>query len=106
MSPYERLTREKPTLHHIRVFGCGAFVYNESPKSKVHARAVSAIYLGSDNHDIFKCELLASRKIFYSKHVTFDEPAFPALEFPDSSCEEEPEHITYSTNPELGTASE
>lgn len=84
-SPYELLTNQKPPLHHIRVFGCAAFVYNEEPKSKVHARAKPAIYLGSDDYGVHTCEIIPERKIVQCKHVTFDESSFPALEFDSSS---------------------
>lgn len=36
-SPLEILTGQQPTLEHIRVFGCSAFVQNNQPKSKARA---------------------------------------------------------------------
>ena len=86
-SPQEVLTNHKPSLHYIRVFGSPAFVYDEDPKSKVHARAEPGIYLGSDDYGVFTCELLRNRKIVRSRHVTFDEAEFPALEFGSSSSD-------------------
>jgi len=84
-SPYEIVTGNRPPLHYVRVFGCASFIYNEDPESKVHARATPGIYLGSDDNGIFKCEVLKSRKIVYSRNVTFDEEQFPAIDFAESS---------------------
>jgi len=88
-SPFEALTKSQPTLHHIRVFGCAAFVYDEDPKSKVHSRANPAIYLGSNDDGIFTCEIISTRKIVESRHVSFDESSFPALEIEESSSSED-----------------
>ena len=79
-TPYEKLTAEKPTLKHIRVFGCAAFVFNHEPKTKVHSRASPGIFPGCDDNGVYSIELLASRKLIRSVHVTFDEETFPALE--------------------------
>ena len=84
-SPFEKLTGKKPMLNHVRVFGCTAFMYDHKLRSKVHARALPAIYLGSDDNGVYTVELLASRKIVNSVHVTFDETAFPGLEKDRSS---------------------
>lgn len=84
-SPFEKLTNGKPSLHYIRVFGCSAFAYDENPLSKVHARSKIGIYLGSDDYGIFTVELLKGKKILYSRHVTFHENKFSALEFNSSS---------------------
>lgn len=78
-SQYQKLSGNQPSLHHIRVFGCTAFIYDRTPTSKVHARAQVGIYLGSDDHGIYKCEIRSSRKIVFSRNVTFDEYSFPAL---------------------------
>lgn len=40
------ITESKPTLRHVRFFGCAAFVYEDDPKLKVHARASPAVMLG------------------------------------------------------------
>ena len=84
-SPFEALTGNKPKLKHVRVFGCAAFVYNESPKSKVHARAIPGIFLGCDDNGVYLVESLVDRKLVNSVHVTFDEASFPGLENRESS---------------------
>ncbi len=84
-SPYEKLTGNIPSVKYLKVFGCAAFVYNNHPKSKVHSRGQPGIVLGCSDHGIYKVELSSSRKIVYTRHVTFDESSFPALEEDSSS---------------------
>ncbi len=79
-SPFEKLTGNKPTLRHVRVFGCSAFVYNHDPATKVHARSMPGIFLGCNDHGVYAVELITSRKLVNSVHTTFDEDTFPALE--------------------------
>lgn len=84
-SPYEKLTGQKPSLKHIRVFGCAAFVYDEHPKSKFHSTGRPRIFLGCNDHGVYTVELLAEKRTVNSVHVTFDESSFLALENMDSS---------------------
>lgn len=84
-TPYETLTGKQPTLKHAKVFGCSAFVYNHSPKTKVHGRASPAIFLVCNDHGVFTVERMTDGKIINSVHVTFDEESFPALDKSDSS---------------------
>lgn len=84
-SPYEKLTGKKPTLKHVRTFGCAAFIYEHKPKSKVHAKASPAIMLGCNDHGVYTVELLSTNHIVNSVHVTFDETSFPGLQHSESS---------------------
>lgn len=84
-TPFEHLTGEKPSLKHVRVFGCAAFVYDHFMKSKVNARAIPAIMLGCNDYGVYTVERLTDRKIINSVHATFDETNFPAFELSDSS---------------------
>jgi hypothetical protein len=59
-SHYEKHTKIKTNLHHIRVFGCAAFVYNCHPRTKVPARASPGIYLGCDDNGVYTVEMLQS----------------------------------------------
>lgn len=49
-SPFEKLFNKKQSLHYVRMFGCGAYVYDDDLKSKIRARANPGIYLGSDDN--------------------------------------------------------
>lgn len=95
-SPYERLTGEKPTLKHVRTFGCAAFVYEHQPKSKVHAKAAPAIMLGCNDHGVYTVERLDDHRIVNSVHVTFDESSFPGLDHSASSSSGEGSEFSQS----------
>ncbi len=72
-------------MKHVRVFGCSAFVYNEHPKSKAHARAEPGIFLGCNDNGVYMVEKIVDRKLVNSVHVSFDEESFPGLLNSDSS---------------------
>lgn len=76
----EMLTEKLLSLNHARVFWCPAFVYNESPKSKVHARAQPGILLSSDDHGVYTVEPLESREYVISVYMTFDKTSLLAPE--------------------------
>lgn len=84
ISPYEKLTAQKPRLTVMRVFGCSAFVYNENPKSKFHSTGQAGIMLGCNDQGVYTVELVASKQTVNSVHVKFDELSFPGLNHPDS----------------------
>eukprot|EP00171_Calliarthron_tuberculosum_P001098 IDg1098t1 len=71
-----------------KTFGCTAFVYEQEPKSKVHARAAPSIMLGCNDNGIYTVERLTDGKIIDSVHVTVDEYSFPALDRSSSSSSE------------------
>ena len=98
-SAFEKLTGTKPTLKHIRVFGCAAFVYEHDPVSKIHATAAPAIMLGCNDNSVYTLERLNDKKIINSVHVTFDEQSFPKLDLSDSSSsgEENDEYTDYDS---------
>ena len=62
-TPYEKLTGEKPKLHHLRTFGCSTFIYKNNPESKVHAWATPGILLGCKDHSVYIVERLSDGKI-------------------------------------------
>lgn len=84
-SPFKALTGQKPTLKYIRVSCSAAFVYNENPKSKVHARSIPGVYLENDDNCVYMVETLDEHNLLRSAHSTFDESIFPELDVSDSS---------------------
>lgn len=80
MTPYENLTGQKPTLKHVCVFGCAAFVYEHAPNSKLHALASPSLFLGCNDNGLYTVERLLDKNIINSVHVTFDERSFPVLD--------------------------
>eukprot|EP00171_Calliarthron_tuberculosum_P019463 IDg19463t1 len=100
-SPYEKLTGKKPTLKHVRTFGCAAFIYEHEHKSKVHAKAAPAIMLGCNDYGIYTVELLDNHRIVNSVHVTFDEGSFPGLDLSASSSSGEGSEFDFSSSSEI-----
>lgn len=78
-TPYEKLTGIKPSLHHLRVFGCRTFVLNTNPSlTKWAPRSTKCIFLGYDSTSRgFGNYHRGSQKILISKDVEFDELTFP-----------------------------
>lgn len=72
ISRYDKLTGKRPNLKYAHPFRCAAFVYTETPKSKLHARAHFAIMLGCNDHGVYTIEKLTDEKITNSVYGTFD----------------------------------
>ena len=83
---YLVMTGHKPSLKHIRVFGCAAYVLRQPSGSKFESRVVEGVYLETLDHGIYKVLIttdMSIPRIVQSRHVTFDESTFlgaPALE--------------------------
>ncbi|GLT36101.1 hypothetical protein SLA2020_105040 [Shorea laevis] len=79
-SPFEKLFRLKPNYHKLRVFGCLCFPwlrpYN-SNKLQYRSRPCLFVRYSSENLS-YKCLDLSTQKLFYSRHVIFQEHTFPA----------------------------
>ena len=78
-TPFQRLLGAPPTLDHLRVFGCLCFPNQAATAPhKPAARSTACIFLGyPSDHRGYRCFDLASRRVITSRHVTFDEHAFP-----------------------------
>ena len=77
-TPFEVLNGEKPSVKHLRVFGCGAWVFIPSDvrKTKLSPKAELMTYLGTTDHgDLFM--RAPNNVIFTSSHAEFDEEFFP-----------------------------
>ena len=73
MFSFRKIEGRKPIAKHLRPFGCAAFVYELNPKSKIHARTISAIILRCNDHVVYTVEKLTVGKVINSFHVAFDE---------------------------------
>lgn len=77
-SPYEILHGAPPAYSSLPTFGCLCY-HLEVHSSQIGARhklglADCCIFLGySDDHKGFRCFSLCRRRVFISRHVTFDE---------------------------------
>lgn len=74
-TPYWMFFDEKPSLKHLRVFGCLAYVLRLSKGSKFDTNAIEGVYLETLEHGVFRI-LVADDddfpKLFELRHVTFD----------------------------------
>ena len=79
-TPYELLHGSKPDISHLRVFGCGAYVYlpPEVRKNKLSPKSELMIYLGvgagGHNHKFMRSP---NNVIFTAAQAVFDEHLFP-----------------------------
>ena len=78
-SPTQILYRRIPSYSHLRIFGCLCFpLFPSTTINKLQARSTPCVFLGYPaNHRGYKCYDLSTKKIFISRHVTFDETHFP-----------------------------
>lgn len=86
----ERFTGKLPTLHHVRIFGCEAFIYNAPTPSKFHAKTVPEIHLGVNDHGSYSVETFTDKKIQEFVLISlFDELTLPVLSHSAFSSGEE-----------------
>lgn len=74
-SPYSILHGAPPAYSSLRAFGCLCYVHiSKSIRHKFEPKADCCIFLGySDDHKGFRCFSLCRRRVFISRHVTFEE---------------------------------
>jgi hypothetical protein len=79
-TPTERLNKERPTVEHLRVFGCAAYVFipAEVHENKLAPKSELMVYLG--NHPGGKGWIFMrgpNNVIFSAAQATFDESLYP-----------------------------
>ncbi|PIL36552.1 hypothetical protein GSI_00241 [Ganoderma sinense ZZ0214-1] len=88
-TPYELLNGTKPDISHLRIFGCGAYVFlpPEVCKNKLSPKSELMIYLGvgAGNHN-HKFMRLPNNVIFTAAQALFDESNYSFL-LPDDGDE-------------------
>lgn len=74
-TPFEAWFNKKPSLDHLRIFGCNAYVHVPSQKRrKLDARAERYIFVGySSQSKGYRLWDSATKRITISRDVTFDE---------------------------------
>ena len=85
-TPYELLHGHVPDFRHLRVFGCLCYpnIIAISPH-KLAARSVACVFLGyPDERKGYRCYDPTTRRILFSRHVTFVESVFPFKTLPKS----------------------
>ena len=79
-TPHEQLNRKKPTVDHLRVFGCGAYVYipAEVRSNKLAPKSELMTYLGNaPGGKGWQFMRVPNNIICTSAHAIFDETMFP-----------------------------
>jgi hypothetical protein len=78
-TPHLALHGTPPVYDHLRVFGCKCYPNLSATTShKLAPRSALCVFLGySDHHKGYRCLDLSSNRIIISRHVIFDETAFP-----------------------------
>ena len=81
-TPHEALFGSSPTYEHLRVFGCKCYPnLTATAPHKLAPRSALCVFLGySAHHKGYRCLDLATNKVIISRHVIFDEAAFPFAE--------------------------
>src|SRR5882757_6180024 len=78
-TPYELLYGERPSIAHLRVFGCGAYVFlpAEVRANKLTPKSEMMTYLGNaPGANGFVFMRSPNNILFYSMHAVFDEAMF------------------------------
>ena len=79
-TPYELLYGERPSIDHLRVFGCGAYVFipAETRANKLAPKSELMIYLGNaSGTNSFVFMRAPNNTLYYAAHCIFDESMFP-----------------------------
>lgn len=81
-TPYLALFGSAPTYDHLWVFGCKCYPnLSVTAPHKLAPRSALCVFLGYyAHHKGYRCLDLASNKVIISRHVVFDESAFPFAE--------------------------
>jgi hypothetical protein len=74
-SPYELWTGSKPSVSHLRTFGCVVFVKNTKPNmKKLEDRSKAMMFMGYEpGSTAYMCYDPVSKKVHISRDVILDE---------------------------------
>ena len=106
-TPYEVFFGEKPSLQHLRTFGCKAFAHiDKSQRTKFDAKAVECRFIGyATNQKGYKLYNIATKKIFVARDVKFIETldSIGPGEEMSSVLEESASHFVNESNLDMGS---
>jgi hypothetical protein len=88
VTPYEAFYARKPSVSHLRVFGCVAYVFvPKAIRKKFDAKAKICINLGpAPEYRAYYLYELSTQKIIISRHVRFLEDTFVSASHPDTNA--------------------
>jgi hypothetical protein len=77
--PYTILYNKTPDYSHLRVFGCLCYPnLSATTPHKLAPRSAACVFLGyPSSHKGYRCLNLTTRRVIISRHVVFNETAFP-----------------------------
>jgi hypothetical protein len=96
-APHHALFGTPPRYDHLRVFGCACYPNTAATSPhKLAPRSTLCIFLGySPEHKGYRCLDLSSRRVLISRHVVFDESAFPFSTTPTSTPPADPAEASF-----------
>ena len=73
-TPHEAFTGNKPSVAHLRIFGCKAHVHvPDAKRRKLDAKSIECVFLGfAENRKAYICVQRPSGQVFESRDVVFD----------------------------------
>jgi hypothetical protein len=82
-SPYVKLLKKNPDYSILRTFGCSCYpLLQPYNRHKLMFRSKKCIFLKySSNYQGYRCLDPATKRIYLSRHVVFDETTFPAQDW-------------------------
>lgn len=89
VTPEEAWSGKRPTISHMRVFGCVAYAkVPDERRTKLDAKAIKCVFLGyCEGTKAYRLICMATKKIIRSPHVEFMEDKEPLKEGPSGSDE-------------------
>lgn len=80
-TPFELIFKKKPSLHHVKIFGCKAFAHILDHKKKWSPKTRECILVGySTMSKCYRLWVIAEKKyIEQARHVTFREDLMPVV---------------------------
>ncbi|KAJ9506960.1 hypothetical protein QJQ45_016556, partial [Haematococcus lacustris] len=73
-TPHEACFGSHPDIHHLRVWGCPAWVHDSEPSSKLASRGIKGVFVGYEEGGK-AYQVWAEGRLYVSKSVVFDEQA-------------------------------
>ena len=92
--PEEVWTGYKPSVQHLRVFGCDAYVHiPREMRTKLDPRSQKGILVGYGTHSsTYKVKLEGSRQAVFSRDVVFDETSFIRKPYDQQNADKHTQH--------------
>ncbi|MBW0468323.1 hypothetical protein O181_008038 [Austropuccinia psidii MF-1] len=98
--PFEKLFNRKPNISRIKIFGCRAFLTNNSYKKKLDVRAHKGMLVGYErDFGIYQILLEDTGKIICSQDVRFNKDEIPFKNKKDNKSKINQENIIEEIEP-------